>query len=143
MIVDYLIVIIALVWLSFAAIHDIKKREVPDWLNYSLITLALGLRAVHSIVFKEFTFFLYGLLGFVVLFILANILYYTKQWGGGDSKLLMGMGILFATYPVSLLKFFNPNLDIPFLLTVVINIFIVGSIYGVLWSVWLGCSGDR
>jgi len=137
MVIDYILVIIALAWLSFASIHDIKKREVPDWLNYSLIIIAFGLRVIHSIVFKEFTFFLHGLIGFVILFILANILYYAKQWGGGDSKLLMGMGIVFATYPESLLKFFNPNLDIPFLIIIVINIFIVGSIYGIFWSVGL------
>src|SRR3989344_3922318 len=43
-----LFVVIALIWLTFATICDIKTREIPDWLNYSLIAIGLGLRFIFS-----------------------------------------------------------------------------------------------
>lgn len=64
-------------------------------------------------------------------------MYYTKQWGGGDAKLLMGLGIIFATYPVSLLNYFNPKFGVPFLLILFINVLLAGAVYGLIWSIVL------
>ena len=84
--------ITVLISLIIASITDIKTREVPDWLNYGLIVFGLGSRLIYSIALSDFSFFLYGLTGFLVFFIIANIMFYSAQWGGGDSKLLMGLG---------------------------------------------------
>src|SRR3989344_5842784 len=94
----YFLVIVGLIWLIFATVSDIKKREIPDWLNYSLIAIGLGSRLIYSFIMKDFSFILYGLLGFAVFFVFANLMYYTKQWGGGDCKLLMGLGAMFGSY---------------------------------------------
>lgn len=121
-----LFVIIALIWLIFASICDIKTREIPDWLNYSLIAIGLGLRFIFS--FSEgFNLFLYGLLGVGISFLFGSAMYYGRQWGGGDVKLLMGMGAMFG----SNLGF---DVDIPFFLALVINIFISGAVTGILYA---------
>ena len=104
MIIDYILIIVAFIWMIFATISDIKTKEVPNWLNFSLIIIAFSLRAFQSLIFKNLFYFLFGVIGFIVFFIIANLMYYTKQWGGGDAKLLMGLGIIFATYPESLLN---------------------------------------
>ncbi|MFH1455350.1 MAG: A24 family peptidase [archaeon] len=131
MIVDILIIFIALLALVFASLFDIKTREVPDWLNFSLIVSILGLRLIHSLTTSAWYYFLYGLLGFAIMFVAGNVLYYSKQMGGGDAKLLMGLGAVFATTPF----FLEPTL--PYLLIFVINLFVVGSVYGLVWSVVL------
>ncbi len=133
---SYILIITGLIGLIIASITDIKTREVPDWLNYFLIIAGLGLRLIYSVYEMNFSYILYGLLGFGVFFLVALLMYYTKQWGGGDSKLLMGLGALFGSYPVNIL--FNPNLNQPFLLILLINIILVGGVYGILWALYLG-----
>jgi len=137
MLADLILLIILIVYLIIASITDIKTKEVPDWLSYSLIIIAFAIKAIHSVLYKEPIYFLYGLLGFGIFFGIANLMYYTKQWGGGDAKLLMGIGIILISYPTILLKYFNPNLNLPFLLTLLINILIIGAIYSLTWSIVL------
>ncbi|MDD5086245.1 MAG: A24 family peptidase [Candidatus Nanoarchaeia archaeon] len=117
---------IALISLIFASLTDIKTREVPDWLNYGLIIFGLFSRLIYSFVLSDFSFFFYGLAGFFVFFIIGNLMFYSAQWGGGDSKLLMGLGALIGL---------NPNFtEIPFIFMFFINIMIVGAFYGLFWS---------
>lgn len=140
MIIEYILIIVALVWVLAASISDIKTREVPDWLNYSLIAIGLGLRAINSIYLKEVWFFLYGLIGFSIMFSIGMIMYHTKQWGGGDSKLLMGLGAVFGS---NLHGFFNPVIDFPFLVILIFNILLAGSFYGIFWSLFLAVKNRK
>lgn len=117
-----LIIIIALVIGSYT---DFKKREVPDWLSYSLIFIGLGLRGIYSLATFDFSYLLYGLLGFAVFLAFALLMFYTGQWGGGDSKMLMGLGAL-----IGLNLTFNS-----FLIGFFMNILIVGALYGLVWSI--------
>lgn len=135
--IDILLLTIGFFWLIFATFSDIKTREIPDWLSYSLIIIALTTRLIYSIIFKQISFFFYGLIGFTIFLGIALLFYYSKQWGGGDSKLLMGIGALFATYPETLIKYFNPNLNLPFLLSLLINILVFGALYGIIYSLVL------
>lgn len=137
MLIDIFLLIILFTWLIFASISDLKTREVPNWLNYSLIIIALITKLIHSIITKEFTILYYSLMGFSIFFIISLILYYTKQWGGGDAKLLMGIGAIIPTYPNFLLNYLNPNLSLNFLLILFVNILIVGAVYGLIWSLAL------
>ena len=131
----YFLIIVAIIWILFATITDIKKREVPDWLNYSLIVIGLGIRAIYSLITKDFSYILFGLIGFIACFVFANLMYYTKQWGGGDSKLLMGLGAMFGNYNLDI---FDAVHKLPFIATLIINIFIAGTVYGIIYSLFLG-----
>lgn len=130
----HFLVIVAFVWVIFATITDLKKREVPDWLNYSLIVIGLGSRGIYSIITKEGSYILWGLVGFAVFFVFANIMYYTRQWGGGDSKLLMGLGAMFGSFE----GIFGGYHRLPFLFTLLINIFLAGTLYGIIYALFLG-----
>ncbi len=132
MVIIYFFLVISLLWLIFATVTDIKKREVPDWLSYSLIGIGLGTRLIYSLMYNEYSFILYGLAGLFICLLFGNLMYYTKQWGGGDAKLLMGLGALFADYRIIYASF-----NIPFLLILIINIFFAGSIYGIIYSAYL------
>ena len=125
---DILLMILGLAALIFASINDIKTREVPDWLSYSLIVSGFGIRIFHSMIFNDFWYLLNGMIGFGVMLVIGLLMYYFKQWGGGDAKLIMGLGVVFASSP------FNGN---SFLIGFWINILIIGTLYGLAWSVYL------
>ncbi len=121
---DLILIVIGMLGLIVASITDIKTMEVPDWISYSMIASGLGIRLIYSTITSSWNYFLYGVLGFLILFVFGNLMYYTKQWGGGDSKLIMGLGALFATSNI------YPN----FLLGIITNILLIGAIYGVIWG---------
>ncbi len=125
MFIDILLIAITLIILLISSFTDIKTREVPDWVSYSFLSTVVGIRLIFSIEYG-YPILLSGLLGFTVCFLLAHLLYYTRQWGGGDSKILMGMGASIGiTYPFTQTSF-NLLLFFIFLL-------FVGAIYGLIW----------
>ncbi len=117
---------LAIVWIVFACVQDIKKREIANWLNFSLIIFALGFRLFYSI-FEggDMNFFYQGVLGLGVFFALGNIFYYGRMFAGGDSKLMVALGPVLPIYGS-----FNSNLKL-FLLFVILFL-ISGALYGVL-----------
>ncbi|MFH1592111.1 MAG: prepilin peptidase [Candidatus Woesearchaeota archaeon] len=129
---DIILIITALTALIFATIVDIRIKEVPDWISFSLIATGLIIRLMHSIIFTDWPFFFYGLLGLGATFLIGNLLYHANQWGGGDAKLLMGLGATLSTKP-----FYLAESNIPFLATLFILILIAGAFYGVIWSISL------
>lgn len=127
---NYFLVVLAFIWIIIAVIQDLRKREVANWWNFSLIAVALVYRAFVSVFLWNYWYLLQGLIGFGIFFILANIFYYGRVFAGGDAKLLMGLG---AVLPFSIL--FSENLMI-FLYFLILLLF-CGSIYGLLFSVVL------
>ncbi|MBU2590128.1 MAG: A24 family peptidase [Nanoarchaeota archaeon] len=127
MLADILLIVVALIALLIASISDIKTKEVPDFVSFGLIAVALAIRLLYSLIFSEWSYFLYGLLGFGAMFAFGSLIYYTKQWGGGDAKLLMGLGAAFATTP-----FYLETSNIPFLIHMLTNLFIVGAVFGLI-----------
>src|SRR3989344_7250482 len=114
---DIILVTVSLVALIFATIVDIRIKEVPDWISYSLIISGIIIRLFHSIIFNDWFYLLYGLLGLSATFLIGTILYRANQWGGGDAKLLMGLGTTLATKP-----FFTPESNLPFISIIIIYI---------------------
>ncbi len=135
--IELFLFMIVLIWLIFASIADIKTHEVPDWLSYSLITIGFGNALLKSIMLSNFTFLFQSLFAFGIFFLIALLMYYTKQWGGGDVKLLAGLVTLFPTYPVDLLNYFNSNLNLPFIFILILNIILFGSLYSIIYGIYL------
>ena len=137
---DYIIIAIALIWIAGATISDIKKREVPNWLSFSLIAIILGIRALASVLSWQFSYILYGLAGLILVYAISSIFYYTKMFGGGDAKLLIGLGAAFGTTPA-----FIPSgiIDLPLIITFLLNSLLVGSLYGVFYSIALALKNKK
>ncbi len=140
-ITDYLLFGIAIVWLIAASITDIKKREVANWLSFSLIAIAIAIRAIEAIISKDIYYLGYGLVGMAVFLVLANAFYYTKVFAGGDAKLLIALGIVFATKPSFAL--FDDTISMPFLFVYLLNVLIVASIYGIVYSIVLAVKNRK
>ena len=123
----YFLFALALLFTLFATIQDIKKREVANWLNFSLIAFALAFRAFYSITNNSPKFFLLGISGLAIFIAIANLLYYGKIFAGGDAKLLMGFGIIlpYTTY------FSLVTLSLSFVLLLLTT----GAIYSLFYSI--------
>lgn len=85
---------IGVIWTVFAVVQDLKYKEISNWLNFSLGAFALSYRGFYSLIQGDWSFFLLGVLGFALFFIVARILYYTWAFAGGDAKLLTSYGAL-------------------------------------------------
>ncbi|MDO8460055.1 MAG: A24 family peptidase, partial [Nanoarchaeota archaeon] len=120
---------LAFLWTLFATIQDLKSREVANWLNFSFISSALAYRAFYSLSTKNHSFFLYGLAGLAIFFILANALYYSKVFAGGDAKLLMGYGIILPFQNITSLFFIS--------LLFILLLFLAGAIYSIFYSFFI------
>lgn len=141
---DIFLFSIATAWLIFATIADIKKREVPNWLSFSLITIALAIRALTALITNKISYFSYGIIAFVLFFLLTNILYYIKFFGGGDAKLLTALATVFATSP-SFIKSIQTQelIQEPFLLNYLINIFAIGSFYSLAFIIFFAIKNKK
>ncbi|MFT4313437.1 MAG: prepilin peptidase [Candidatus Woesearchaeota archaeon] len=151
MIFDAVFVIFVLTALIAGSLTDLRKREVPNWINYTLLASIFLLLAVQSILTYTILPILFGIFGLIFAYIIGAIMYYSGQWGGGDAKMLMAISPAFATYSpmifqpdyaVNILRLLTENeylisQNILFLPFFVINIFIFGAIYGLIWTGFL------
>lgn len=129
------LIALALIWMTFAVVQDLKKREIANWVNFSLIIFAIGFRFFYSLFNGAedgtgFSFFFQGLIGLGIFFILGNLLYYCRMFAGGDAKLLFALG---AILPFSYSFLVNLNIFILFLILFLFS----GAFYGLFVSGFL------
>ncbi len=134
-----LIHITAIIVLFFASWSDLRTREIPDLLDYGLIFFALILNTAFSILLHNPFIILNSLSAFLLFLLFSALLFYTGQWGGGDSKLLIGLAALIGLplFPLigvsdTLLRIINS-----FLSDFIINLLFVGAVYGLLFTIYL------
>lgn len=121
--------LLALIWIIFASIQDIRKKEVANWLNYSLLVIALAYRGFYSLIEWDYWFFVYGIIGAAAFAILANALYYSKIFGGGDARLLIGLGAILPFE--SFMGVIGEGVMFIFL------IFLIGAVYSIIFSFFI------
>ena len=127
---------LVLVWVFFASAQDLKKREVADWLNFSLLIFVIGFLFFNSLFSGNWNILYQGLFGFAVFFVLANFFYYARFFAGGDAKLMIALGpaITFAGS-------FKINLELAGLF--LLFFMFIGSFYGIIWTVFLSVKNCR
>ena len=120
---------VCFIYTIFATIQDLKTREISNWLNFSLVAIALSYRAFFSAVNKNVYFFIWGLAGFSLFFVLAYLFYYTKTFAGGDAKLLMAYG--------AILPFENFKTLLSISLLFLFLLFFIGVCYSLIYSIFI------
>jgi Flp pilus assembly protein protease CpaA len=128
---------LALVWIVFATMQDLRQREVADWLNFSLILFALGFRLFYGL-FSEagFELFYQGLIGLGIFFVVGNLFYYGRIFAGGDAKLMIALGTIL---PLS--ENFIINIKL-YLLYLALFLF-VGAFYGLGVTLFLAIKNSK
>jgi Flp pilus assembly protein protease CpaA len=133
-----LFTITALIAVTIGSYTDIKTLEVPDWLNYSLIAVGLGGNLLFSIAKSDYIYILNSLLGLGIALLLGFMMYYTGQWGGGDSKMLFGLGAVLGL-DINIIRSFH----LDFLSKFMINMLFAGALYGILWIIFMGIKNRK
>lgn len=143
---EYMLIIYAvcIIVLTIGSITDFRKREVLDYLSYFLIFASLGIRCIYSFVLSDYHIILSGIIGLLIFLAMSVMLYYTGQWGGGDSKVLMGLGAAIGFYlPQNLTQsaILSQGVLLDFLhhgiLRYVLLVLLFGALYTVIWSIVL------
>ena len=125
MYLEIVLAVVTLLVLLIASYSDLRTREVPDLLSYGFIFAIFGVRTLFSLE-SGWNVFIPGIIGLVAAFIISSIFYYSHQWGGADSKLLIGMGLVVGiTFP-----FTSDSLS---LLIYFLALLILGAIYALFW----------
>ena len=110
-----------------AGLQDLKRREVDNLWNFSLIFFALAYRGFVSVFNGNYWFVLNGFIGLGIFFLLANLFYYSRLFAGGDAKLLMALGTIL---PLS----YNWILNLKIFGLFVLLFFTLGAVYALIWS---------
>jgi len=87
-----LVVFASMVFLGLTSYADLRTGEIPDRLSYGYIAVLLVLSAYGSFLEGEASLFIESLTIGVGFFIAGFLMFYLGQWGGGDVKLVAGIG---------------------------------------------------
>jgi Flp pilus assembly protein protease CpaA len=131
---------ISLAGLIIGSVTDLRTREVPDWINYGLIVSGFGCALIATIINWQIGYLLRSLLGFGFFLVIALLMYYTGQWGGGDSKMIMGIGALVG---MSIPSFAGILFSTPFLVLFIVYSMVIGAVYGLAWSAALAIKNRK
>ena len=115
-----------LIGIIVATLQDLKRREVDNWLNLLLLLISFSYVFFRAIFEKNI--FLVSLVTFVliIMFVVMNLFYYGRVFGGGDAGLLFAMSVFFVgtTFYESVI-----NIGI-FILLLIVS----GAVYGLAFS---------
>jgi len=119
-------VVILFIALVIASWRDIKTREVPDTLSYALITVGILGGLMAALVMSDISIFLDHLFGLIAGVAIGLVMYYGRQWGGGDAKLMMGVGAIIGF-----------SLENTRLIEYLLLLLLCGAAYGMAWTAGL------
>lgn len=119
------ILIFLFVLLVLASLEDLRIREVPDVLSYFLLAAGLLYAAYVSFLTADIQPIINSFGGVIATYLFGLALMHMNMWGGGDTKLLMGIAAFITTWP---------PVD---LVTYIFLIFFLGAFYGLAWTKYL------
>lgn len=100
-----IIILTTILFLAAASYHDLKTGEIPDKVSIGLVAAVLIL-SLFGAVLDSINFLINAVLIGALYFIIGYASYYLGKLGGGDVKLLAGIGCAIANIPV---EGFIPN----------------------------------
>ena len=128
--IDLIAFLVAFIGSGIAGFYDLKTTEIPDKIPHVMIAIGFILAIARSISTGSLMPLLSSFIFGVVFFVLGFLLYYFGQWGGGDAKLLTAIVVLLPAAP----SFFKYHLNLPFPVMYLLNVFYVGAVYIIIYS---------
>ncbi len=134
MLIEILFLAAALIGTAAGGWIDLKTTEIPDIVPASMVGIGFILHIANCIMLGSFHSLLYAIGVSAIYLAFGYLLYYTGQWGEAD-VLLLAATIFLIPQPLS---FFNITAMEEFYpLVFILNTFIIGGIYSVIYSVVL------
>ena len=126
---------VSVLFLLVASYLDLRTGEIPDWVSFSLIGISLLIAGVDSVISSDFNLILNSLVVGAAYFAFGYLSFWLGQWGGGDVKVLAGIGCSVG-YLGSLGVF--SGMYVPYFVSYFVNLGLVGWPYVILYSLVLG-----
>ena len=141
----HIIIAIAILFLFLAGCFDLKTGEIPNRISVGLAVVTSVIALAHSIHTWNFSFITNSLLIGIIYFIVGYIPFHLGGWGGGDVKVLAGVGCVLG-YLDAMNYFsidnFNINTElfyhVPYYLSYLVNIGFATIPYIVVYGLILG-----
>jgi Flp pilus assembly protein protease CpaA len=143
MLLFWILLGIGVVGFGAGAYWDIKSTEFPDWLPYSMIVAALGVRGTFSLWSGDYSAILNSVMWGVIFLGIGLGMYYTKQWGDGDAWFLGVMGFLFPDSAGAGSIQGATMFGFPFPVVFLFNFFLVAFVYLIVYSIILGVRNPK
>lgn len=128
---------ITVLFLMLASLYDLKTGEIPEKITRGLIVVILIMAAIYSISSVNPSFLAQSLLMGVGFFIFGYLMFYLGEWGGGDVKLLAGVGCSIG-FLNSVDHFAEMESIFPYYMDYFLNLVMVAVPYVIVYSFLLG-----
>jgi preflagellin peptidase FlaK len=137
MLITTLIIALAFLFLLVASYFDLKTGEIPERLSRGFIFSIAFLAFLFSIYTRNF--YILGITALVGIgyFLFGFVTYYLGQWGGGDVKILTGIGLSLGLLSSLSYEFHNSTL-FPYYISYFVNMGLVALPYAFFYGLWLG-----
>ncbi|MFH1055898.1 MAG: prepilin peptidase [Candidatus Altiarchaeota archaeon] len=89
-----LVIVVTLLMLLLASISDLKTGEIPEKFSMGLVAFILAVSAAHSVYSWDLSHILASVEFGAILFVMGYVVFYFGGWGGGDVKIIAGVGCL-------------------------------------------------
>ncbi|RLI91036.1 MAG: hypothetical protein DRO89_04735 [Candidatus Altiarchaeales archaeon] len=134
---------ITTLFLLLASYFDLRTGEIPEKLTRGLIVIVITTAMIYSLCRVNPSFLLSSVVVGTGFFIFGYVMFYLGEWGGGDVKLLAGIGcsLGFLNSTNYFTEAFSPlYLEgiFPYYIDYFINLAIVSSPYIIIYSFLLG-----
>jgi len=119
---------ITVIAIILATISDLKTFEIPDSISYFLIIFGISAQIILATTTQSLQPINALLISLAIASAIAIPLFLLGQWGGGDTKLLIGVAAMLPTFHTTVF---------PFILTFTFNLFFLGGAYAILIMTYL------
>ncbi len=138
--ITLLIISITSLFLSLGSYLDLKSGEIPDRISIGLVIILLFFSGLYSLIELNINPFASSLILGALYFLIGYALFYLGQWGGGDVKLLTGIGCSLGFLGNFYLF---PNTRLPVFISYFINMGFIALPYTILYSLILSIRNPR
>ena len=128
--------------LLLACISDLKTTEVPDTVSIGLVAIIVAASIVHSVYSSDYSHLINTVAVGFAYFIVALAMFYLGQWGGGDVKILAGIGCVLG-YLNSINYVWVNSEILPYYVVYFINMGLIAIPYFVVYSIVVGWGNGR
>jgi len=128
---EIILLLVAFIGSVLDAYFDLKTTEIPDKIPYAMMVIGIVGNIIKSYLVWSYWPFSSSMIVGLSFLGFGFLMYFLGQWGGGDAKILSGIGFLLPSLPPQIEV---KNLFFPFPLSLFFNVFLVGAVYMILYA---------